>query len=289
MSISELEFWRLSDELSVVDVALLATGHDPGKVRPFGPDPASCPIESIQEDNQYGRAEIDDQGFRAVFKGLKGAIYRNKIAANFRYKARLQREYISDLSNYPESKSGNETAFPYELMLETPANSRRLFFGGTENIDSTEILHIIRDPDWHETTLVVDDVTAWFSSRSVYPAFFFPDGKAEGFRNRHHPRYSPKLACAVAAWEAVEHPQPKKSVKQSVEAWVTGNGVNYGLAGEDGTVSPTAAGEIAKVANWNRKGGATPTLSQAADEPKRIENYIERTGFRTDLDDEIPF
>lgn len=289
MSISELDLWRLSDELSVVDVALLAAGHNPGEVRPFGPDPMICPIESIQSHEDYGRHELADQGFRAVFKALRGAVFRNKISARMHYRARLRGEMYDAEQCYPESDNDSEIEVKYEIIINPKIGHRHCFLGGAENIQSSEHLRIIREPNWHETTVDVEDVRYWFAERGVHPPFFFPNGIAEGFRNRQHPRYSPKLACAVAAWEAIEKPQPNKSVKQSLEAWVVSNGVNFGMGGDDNTVTQTAAGEVAKVANWNPKGGATPTAIAVGEEPKPIENYTVRSGYAPDLDDEIPF
>lgn len=289
MSISELDLWRLADELSVVDIALLAVGHNPGEVRPFGPDPALCAIETIRSDEEYGRCECPDQGFRAVFKILRTAIIRNKIKARIFYRARLKGAIYDAEQMYDETASENEVELKYEVIIHPPSNQFHYLFGGTQNIESSDRLLVIRDPDWYETTVEVEDVRYWFAEKGVHPPFFFPNGVAEGFRNRQHPRYSPKLACAVAAWEAIEQPQPNKSVKQSLEAWVMSNGVNYGMGGDDNTVTQTAASEVAKVVNWNPKGGATPTAIAAAEEPKTIENYEVRRGYVPDLDDEIPF
>ena len=291
MSISELDLWRLSDELSLVDVALLASGHDPGDVRPFGTDPASCPIETIYEDEDFGRRREADNGFRAVFKALKRAVMANKISATIAYRARMENQVFEGGEFYSISPKANEFEQDFEVIIRVSNEKRRFVFGDKDFFENVDILHISRDADWYETTVDVEDVRVWFAERGVHPPFFFPNGKVEGFRNRQHPRYSPKLTCAVAAWEAVERPQPNKSVKQSLEAWVTSNGVNFGIAGEDGTVSPTAASEVAKIANWNPKGGATPTAIEFNEEqtPKRIANDTELILEEDDPSDQIPF
>jgi len=299
MSFSDLDFWRLSDELSVIDVALLSAGHDPGEVRVVGRDPAFAPIESIEHDHQYGPRTYDDQGFRAVFKALRNRILNNEISAIIAYRARLRGTVLVGSDPYDEPPDESELAVDYEILLRVSGDNQRFLFGGADEIETTETIFILREPDWNETRVRVEDVKRWFAERGVSPEFFFPQGKQEGFRQEQNPRYSPKLACAVAAWEAVQQPQPNKSVKQSLEAWITSNGVNYGVGGDDGVVSPTAAAEVAKIANWNPKGGATPTAIETAVEPKEIENFIEQprkgggggfgAGFSTDLDDEIPF
>ncbi|MEP3329193.1 hypothetical protein [Sedimentitalea sp.] len=58
---------------------------------------------------------------------------------------------------------------------------------------------------------------------------------------------------------AIREPQSNKSVKATVVSWITTNGVNFGLADKDGMLSGSAVEEIAKVVNWDTKGGANPT------------------------------
>jgi len=64
LTLSSMDYWRLSDELSVVDAALLTVGHNPGEVRPYGNDITTAEIETISSDEQYGRRSVDDEGFR---------------------------------------------------------------------------------------------------------------------------------------------------------------------------------------------------------------------------------
>lgn len=294
MNVSTLELWRLSDELSVIDAALLVAGHDPGEVRVAGHDPALSPIESISSDENYGPREYEDQGFRAVFKALRLAIMSNKVSAVVAYRARPKGTVLDPDEPYGESPADNEISVKYQILLRASGTAQRHLFGGAQNIQASEELHILCEPDWNATILLVEDFRSWLSERGITPEFFFPQGATEGFRDRRHPRYAPKLACAVSAWEAVERPQPNKSVKMSLEAWIMSNGVNFGLGGDDGIVSQSAAGEVAKIVNWNPKGGATPTALEVPYEPKRIENYSrpadsQGSGFSHDLDDEIPF
>ncbi|WP_298928114.1 hypothetical protein [uncultured Ramlibacter sp.] len=67
-----------------------------------------------------------------------------------------------------------------------------------------------------------------------------------------HPRYTPKLAAAVHAWEAVTEPLPGSTTKQSLEKWLTENASRFDLSGK-------AIGECAAVSNWMTKGGAPKT------------------------------
>jgi hypothetical protein len=75
--------------------------------------------------------------------------------------------------------------------------------------------------------------------------------------------YPPKLLAAMAAWREVTA-DPKllkgKSPKAALEAWLTLHAAEHGLLKEDGRPNRQAIEDIAKVANWQAKGGAPSTL-----------------------------
>jgi hypothetical protein len=76
-----------------------------------------------------------------------------------------------------------------------------------------------------------------------------------------HPRYSPKLAAAVRAWEAVSGDDAATqgiSVKKALETWLRLNAQKYGLVNA-GKPNEYGIAEVAKVANWSTKGGAPKT------------------------------
>jgi len=78
------------------------------------------------------------------------------------------------------------------------------------------------------------------------------------------PNYSPKLAAAVEAWKAVSAaPELRhgKSVKQAIVIWLRQHANEFGLSKEDGSPNEQGIEEVAKIANWDTKGGApkTPT------------------------------
>ena len=78
------------------------------------------------------------------------------------------------------------------------------------------------------------------------------------YLNEKSPCYSPKLAAAVNVWLAV-HSDDKyhangKTVKQNIEQYLEEHAEEYGL-------TKTAQREIAKVVNWEPKGGAPKTPS----------------------------
>ena len=302
--LSGLDYWRLSDELSVVDAAFLTLNMDPGcfdLVHPI--DPTKSKIVRIGdfeewEDRALHNGDIEEvvvqpNKFRAVFKALRSGILGNKIRANVINCARHP-SYIleDDMEPYDTGKKDGEETLDYGFLV---GQGTHTLFSNSINIQNgaasplgDRIIYIKKEPDWTETTIAVDSIKDWYASRGVFPIFFFPKGNVEGFRDLDNPRYSAKLATAIGAWEAVRKPNRNKSPKQSLADWILSNGVQFGLGNDEGVVSSTVAEEIAKVANWQTSGGATPTTQPEDDNQKEnlgpIENFKEIQNF-----DEIPF
>ena len=83
--------------------------------------------------------------------------------------------------------------------------------------------------------------------------------------NRHNghldpknPRYAPKLAAAVRAWQAVTDPG-KVSPKKALTKWLREHAAEFGLSDDEGKPNETGIEEVAKVANWQPGGGAPKT------------------------------
>jgi hypothetical protein len=129
------------------------------------------------------------------------------------------------------------------------------------------------EPDWHRTTISVEDIRAWLESRNVTGGFFFSAKTASvAYLDANHKHYAPKLAAALEAWQAVDSDPSltrNRSVKEALTIWLNKSAARFGLVKEDGTPNKTAIQEAAKVANWDTKGGAPktaenlPTPSQA--------------------------
>lgn len=82
-------------------------------------------------------------------------------------------------------------------------------------------------------------------------------GSAPAYMDPTHPRYAPKLAAAVSAWEALEGvPLIRKTPKQLLTVWLRANASRFGLQDEEGGTNAQGIDEVAKVANWQTKGGA---------------------------------
>ena len=123
------------------------------------------------------------------------------------------------------------------------------------------------DPEiaWESTMVSVDDLRIWLKKRGLKNGFFFPDAPAgPDYLNPEHPNYSPKLAAAVRAWEAVtsesRYKDNGKTPKQNIINWLHKNADNYNLRNDDGSPNKNAIEhQIAKVANWKDAGGAPKT------------------------------
>lgn len=293
--LTETDLWRLSDCLSVTAAASLIAGHSPND-------------RFLSEDGDY-RFYDDKDGekerrFKAVFQSLRGAILSNRLAADVRLPMRRGGN-TDDVDYGPQMP--NESRMSYDMLLtridgggygqlpKVIPGQTRLNFSVDELRGETDFF-ICSEPNWSETLIDVENLIEWLKKRGVRPAFFFPMGNEEGFRNKENPRYAPKLACAVAAWEAVRKQSPNKSAKQTLADWIQSNGVNFGV-GTDGVVTPSAAEEIARVCNWATSGGANATwLASDEDDslsPTPVQNfkfgYPRQETKASDYDEEIPF
>jgi hypothetical protein len=88
---------------------------------------------------------------------------------------------------------------------------------------------------------------------------------AGGFLHPSHARYSPKLAAAFAARQALEDDPTLlkyKSPKAAAKIWLRLHALEYGLIRANGHVNELAVEEIAKIVNWLQSGGAPKTPSR---------------------------
>jgi hypothetical protein len=166
-SIDGLDYWRLCDELSVVQAALLIVGVDPS-----------------------GRDEgIDNEGPARRPKGYNAA----------------------------------------KAALVNAVNGKRLAATIVESVDRDGNSY---GPDWHSTTIMVEDLRTWLRSRGINTGFFFPSPEAEpDYLSASHPNYSAKLAAAIEAWKAVSanaELRRGKSVKQALIVWLRQHANEFG-------------------------------------------------------------
>src|SRR5215467_6141351 len=79
-----------------------------------------------------------------------------------------------------------------------------------------------------------------------------------------HQSYSPKLAAAIQAWTVISaDPELRRgrSVKQALVMWLRHHANEFDLTKEDGNPNEQGIEDVAKIANWDTKGGAPRTRS----------------------------
>lgn len=113
------------------------------------------------------------------------------------------------------------------------------------------------------TKVEVSEIRAWLERQGYKPQFFFPDTvDVPDFLNPNQKNYSPKLAAAISAWQAV-NAAPElikgKTVKKALLKWLRRNADKYGLTKGDGSPNEQGIEEIAKISNWDIRGGAPKT------------------------------
>jgi hypothetical protein len=232
----DFDFLRLSDDFSVVQTALLIVEED------------------LQENIYIMHLEEHKRpkNFNKVFDALKKDIKLGKLKANIIYNAENAAYVKVDdpQKQYCETFYIKREKNPFSKLIEPP--------------------HIIvyeTEPDWEKTTINKVDIQHWLSSKKRTSGFFFPYVQTPDlplYLDKNNECYSPKLAAAVRAWEAVSS-NPNltsgKTVKKALEKWLAEHVEEFKLTNKDGTENKKGIEEIAKVANWNTQGGApkTPT------------------------------
>lgn len=113
------------------------------------------------------------------------------------------------------------------------------------------------------TLVKVEVLKSWLTNKGFKSGFFFPDTvNVPDFLDQKHMCYSPKLAAAIEAWRDVStNPEliKGKTVKQALLTWLRKNADRFGLTKDDGNPNEQGIEEVAKIANWDTKGGAPRT------------------------------
>lgn len=112
-----------------------------------------------------------------------------------------------------------------------------------------------------EQTLVSESsLKEWLSSRGFKTGFFFPEGETVDYLTKDHPKYAPKLAACVRAWQyVIKLPDNGKTPKQNIDKWLREHASEFGMTDPDGRPIESAIEQCSKVANWETKGGAPKT------------------------------
>jgi hypothetical protein len=120
-----------------------------------------------------------------------------------------------------------------------------------------------------------DSLILWLKKRGHETGFFFIGklSSTPNYLNKHHKRFSPKLAAAIMAWEAMEDENllKGKTPKTAMEQWLEINYLKLKLSHKRGSskngykigdMNNSAVREAAKVANWD-DGGPPKTPGQS--------------------------
>jgi len=213
------DYWRLCDELSVIQAALLIVDEDPSNSQEY--------VLSWESPNR-------PSGFSAALAALTHAILAGRLKATIRRSS--------------WERGWNEEPEPDENV-------------GTDG-RGIQIVYKA-DPSWSTTTVAVDDLREWLRGRGLKTGFFFAEeNDCVDYLNRDNENYSPKLAAAIRAWEAVNRDANLtrgKTVKQAIATWLRRNADRFGLTKEDGSPNEQGIEEVSKIANWDTRGGAPKT------------------------------
>lgn len=231
------DYWRLCDELSVIQAALLIVGED------------AADADHVEE---FSSVQLP-HGYVAARTALVNAIISGRLPATIRYAAR-QRGWVE------LPWASNSPRYEREPAMEGEVATEALKTLSSDLELPVEVIYS-EEPDWHRTTILVDDLRAWLSSRGFRHGFFFPNATdTPDYLDPCHPRYAPKLAAAVKAWIATgdERLTRGKTPKQALQRWLREHAAEFGMTDDEG--KPTEAGveEVSKVANWQMTGGGLP-------------------------------
>lgn len=237
--------WRIADPLTVQQAAALIAGYDPNWVR-FGPS------GSWLED-RHGLTDLDETGsIDVAMVALTNAINARKLKATIRRTAWER--------GWDEEPSNGERFESKVRLHETDVMEAWMDDLDPEYVTRRGVIYRV-SPDWSLTTVARADLIEWLEGHGFRPSFFFPTATNDpDYLDPKNPRYAPKLAAAVRAWQAVTN-TGGKSPRQALEKWIREHAAQFGLTNDDGMPTKTAVEEIAKVANWNDKGGAPKTPS----------------------------
>lgn len=229
----ELDYWRLCEELNIVQAALLIVGEDPTNAEY---------IEGYKVDKRpYGY----EAAKTAITSGLK---------KNTRATAHLKGSLASEIDIKDEKFKQIESVFGRSI---SGTLVKELDF----DVNGNELGYIDDSIDLYKSTVEVDSIKEWLKSKGFTTGFFFPEPlETMDFLDPLNPRYAPKLAATVSAWQAVTD-SGKKSPKQALDKWLREHAAEFNLTNDEGKPIEQAVEECSKVANWNAKGGATKTPS----------------------------
>lgn len=232
-----LFFWRLHDEMTVPDAAILMVGGDPSEKAAQKDFPLTSPL--VQKR--------DYPGFDAASGALKGALLRGGIEGTLRYSV----EKIDSVSPLQPNYKVVAMRDLWPILAEAKHHN------ALASLRVRETIQISREPNWEATTLKVESLRRWLRSRGATDAFFVsaePEVAGAAYLDPSHEHFAPELALAVAAWQSLASEQRfVRGPKATIEAWIDANPDAW--LGE-GELSASAKERIVTLVNWRKIGGA---------------------------------
>lgn len=228
--------WSLADPVTVEQAAALIAGYDPNLCR-FNSNGGAW-----FEDETGFSSSSENIPLQTAYAALINAINGQRLRAFLVFDA--EPRYRAGLDNLKERGywRGGDL---FEVQGKSP--------------DDGEAYVIDREPNWDKSTIARQDLVAWLEKSGIRNGFFFPAATdSPDYLDPKNPRYAPKLAAAVSAWQAVTHPNGKHP-KQALEKWLREHAAEFGLTDDKGKPNVTGIAEVAKVANWQPGGGAPKT------------------------------
>lgn len=184
------------------------------------------------------------------------------------------------VSTFLENWEENQYPEGYVAAREaiTSAISRKEIEGRIEPVYVRDNMGSVVDSfgtDYQSSRVALRSLREWLRDEGyVETCLKLPVARTEGFRDPDHPRYSPKLAAFVAAWEEFDEAIAKSgTAKQKLEIWLRKNAARFDLLDEEGKPRETLIGRLAQVANWAPTGGA-PKKSLEEPEPYSLDSDI---------------
>ena len=214
-----LDYWRLCDEVSITQAALLIVGVDP----------ATC-----QDNIANWTAENRPIGYDASLAALTHAILAGRLKATIRRGA-WERGWNEDPSEHEDvgrDHRGLQIIFktdPDWSLTTTTVDDLRIWLRGRgiktgfffpEDTDSADYLN---PADLHYAPKLAAAISAWEAVK--------------------------KDPSAMRG----------KTAKQAIVIWLRRHADRYGLTKEDGSPNEQGIEEVSKIANWDTKGGAPKT------------------------------
>lgn len=226
-----LDYWRLCDQLNVVQAALLIAGEDPSTAKN---------TETLDVENR-------PKGYEAAKTAITHALIKYAAYLTF------SEEYVCNSSDdrhyYHEQQN--------HLLIGSIRGNLIPVWDTDLNGHPTRIIE--GSVDLWLSTVEVADLKWWLKERGFTSGFFFPmTNDMPDYLDARNPRYAPKLAAAVRAWEAVTDPGTT-SPKKALDKWLREHAAEFGLTDEDGLPINQAVEDCSKVANWQPGGGAPKT------------------------------